>query len=87
MPEIRRDVETFVLGQVTYHAMSKCEVAEGGLTPEEKDGSVSPTKQGVPGGGGRGGKVLSPMFIDKSLNSCTWVSSGTCVVWREESRQ
>ena len=50
MPEIRRDVETFFWGHVTYHAMSKCEVAEGGLTPEEKDGSVSPTKQGVPGG-------------------------------------
>ena len=50
MPEIRRDVETFVLGHVTYHAMSKGEVAEGGLTPEEKDGSVSPTKQGVPWG-------------------------------------
>ena len=30
--------------------MSKGEVAEGGLTPEEKDGSVSPAKQGVPGG-------------------------------------
>ena len=50
MPEIRRDVETFFWGHVTYHAMSKGEVAEGGLTPEEKDGSVSPTKQGVPGG-------------------------------------
>ena len=50
------------LGQVTYHAMSKCEVAEGGLTPEEKDGSVSPTKQGVPWGVGEVG-----MFIDKSF--------------------
>ena len=49
MPEIRRDVKK-IWGQVTYHAMSKGEVAEGGLTPEEKDGSVSPTKQGVPGG-------------------------------------
>ena len=62
MPEIRRDVETFVWGQVTYHAMSKGEVAEGGLTPEEKDGSVSPTKQGVPWGVGEVG-----MFIDKSF--------------------
>ena len=62
MPEIRRDVETFVWGQVTYHAMSEGEVAEGGLTPEEKDGSVSPTKQGVPWGVGEVG-----MFIDKSF--------------------
>ena len=32
----------------THHAMSEGEIAEGSLTTEEEDGSVSPTKQGVP---------------------------------------
>ena len=50
MPEIRRDVETFFWGHVTYHAMSKGEVAEGSLTTEEEDGSMRPSKQSVPGG-------------------------------------
>ena len=38
----------FRQGKVTYHAVSKGEVAESSLTPEEEDGSMSPTKQGVP---------------------------------------
>ena len=33
---------------ITYHAMSKGEVAESSLTPKKKDGSMCPAKQGVP---------------------------------------
>ena len=42
-------------GYVTDHAMSKGEVAEGSLTPEEEDGSVRPSKQSVPGQAALGG--------------------------------